>query len=37
VSWSADHRVVDGVTMAEFSNLWKSCLQEPSTMLLDLK
>jgi len=37
VSWSADHRVVDGVTMAEFSNLWKSYLQEPSTMLLDLK
>ena len=37
VSWSADHRVIDGVTMAEFSNLWKSYLQDPSTMLLDMK
>lgn len=37
VSWSADHRVIDGVTMAEFSNLWKSYLANPSAMLLDMK
>ena len=37
VSWSADHRVIDGVTMAEFSNLWKSYLANPAAMLLDMK
>lgn len=37
VSWTADHRVIDGVTMAEFSNLWKSYLANPSAMLLELR
>ncbi|XP_038068337.1 lipoamide acyltransferase component of branched-chain alpha-keto acid dehydrogenase complex, mitochondrial-like isoform X2 [Patiria miniata] len=37
VSWSADHRVIDGATMARFSNIWKSYLEEPATMTLDLK
>ncbi|XP_072024001.1 lipoamide acyltransferase component of branched-chain alpha-keto acid dehydrogenase complex, mitochondrial-like [Amphiura filiformis] len=37
VSWSADHRVIDGATMARFSNLWKSYLETPATMILDLK
>jgi 2-oxoisovalerate dehydrogenase E2 component (dihydrolipoyl transacylase) len=36
-SWTADHRVVDGVTMAQFSNLWKSYLADPTAMLLDLR
>jgi len=36
-SWSADHRVVDGATMARFSNHWKSLLENPSAMLLDTK
>ncbi|XP_023342052.1 lipoamide acyltransferase component of branched-chain alpha-keto acid dehydrogenase complex, mitochondrial [Eurytemora carolleeae] len=37
VSWSADHRLLDGATVARFSNLWKSYLESPATLLLDLK
>ncbi|XP_073705559.1 lipoamide acyltransferase component of branched-chain alpha-keto acid dehydrogenase complex, mitochondrial-like [Garra rufa] len=37
VSWSADHRLIDGATMSRFSNLWRSYLENPSTMVLDLK
>jgi 2-oxoisovalerate dehydrogenase E2 component (dihydrolipoyl transacylase) len=37
VSWSCDHRVLDGVTIARFTELWKEYLENPATMLLDLK
>ncbi|KAG1678561.1 DBT [Nymphon striatum] len=37
VSWSADHRIIDGATMSRFSNIWKSYLENPETMLLDMK
>jgi 2-oxoisovalerate dehydrogenase E2 component (dihydrolipoyl transacylase) len=35
VSFSADHRVIDGVTMAGFCNLWKELLENPNLFLLD--
>nr|XP_033342957.1 lipoamide acyltransferase component of branched-chain alpha-keto acid dehydrogenase complex, mitochondrial isoform X1 [Megalopta genalis]XP_033342958.1 lipoamide acyltransferase component of branched-chain alpha-keto acid dehydrogenase complex, mitochondrial isoform X1 [Megalopta genalis] len=34
VSWAADHRVVDGVTMARYSNLWKDYVENPSFLLI---
>lgn len=37
ISWSADHRVIDGATMANFSNQWKEYLEQPAKMLLNLK
>ncbi|XP_039748694.1 lipoamide acyltransferase component of branched-chain alpha-keto acid dehydrogenase complex, mitochondrial isoform X2 [Pararge aegeria] len=36
VSWSADHRVIDGVTMARFSNQLKEYLEDPQKLILDL-
>lgn len=37
ISWSADHRVIDGATMARFSNSVKKFVENPSVLLLDLK
>jgi 2-oxoisovalerate dehydrogenase E2 component (dihydrolipoyl transacylase) len=37
MSWSGDHRVVDGATMARFSNLWKDYLESPSTFILHMR
>ncbi len=36
VSWSGDHRVIDGGTIARFCNLWKSFLEKPSHMLVHM-
>lgn len=37
VSWSADHRAIDGATIANFSNLMKRYLEFPNTMVADMK
>ena len=37
VSWSGDHRIIDGATMVRFNNLWKSYLEQPMTMLSNLR
>jgi len=34
VSWSADHRVIDGATIARFSNRFKALVENPIDMLL---
>ncbi|MEO2279482.1 dihydrolipoyllysine-residue acetyltransferase [Pseudoalteromonas pernae] len=34
VSWSGDHRVIDGGTIARFNNLWKDYLEQPTKMLM---
>ena len=36
VSWSGDHRIIDGGTIARFNNLWKSLLENPSNMLMHM-
>uniref|UniRef100_A0A183CXG2 2-oxoacid_dh domain-containing protein n=1 Tax=Gongylonema pulchrum TaxID=637853 RepID=A0A183CXG2_9BILA len=36
-SWAADHRIIDGATIARFSSLVKRYLENPSTMVADLK
>eukprot|EP00127_Corallochytrium_limacisporum_P006942 Clim_evm28s238 gene=Clim_evmTU28s238 len=37
VSWSADHRVVDGATIANFTKQFQGYIEEPMAMVLDMK
>jgi len=37
VAWSADHRLIDGATVARFSNRWKQYIEQPEEMILFLK
>jgi 2-oxoisovalerate dehydrogenase E2 component (dihydrolipoyl transacylase) len=36
VSWSADHRVVDGATMARMATVVQEYLERPETMIVDM-
>ncbi|KAJ2706854.1 hypothetical protein FB645_001302 [Coemansia sp. IMI 203386] len=36
-SWAADHRVVDGATMARFATLFKTLLEQPELMLARMR
>jgi len=36
VSWSGDHRIIDGGSIARFCNLWKSFLETPSKMIIQM-
>lgn len=36
-SWSGDHRVLDGVTMAKMVDLWKTYIEKPEKMMIHLK
>lgn len=37
VSWSGDHRIIDGATMVRFNNLWKSYLENPMRLLAEMR
>jgi 2-oxoisovalerate dehydrogenase E2 component (dihydrolipoyl transacylase) len=37
VSWAGDHRMIDGATLARFSNRCKEFLQDPVRMLVSMK
>jgi len=37
VSWAADHRVLDGALVASMSNRWKSLIEQPQAMMVDMR
>jgi len=37
VSWAADHRVVDGATVARFHQSWKEYMEDPIRLLMELR
>jgi 2-oxoisovalerate dehydrogenase E2 component (dihydrolipoyl transacylase) len=36
VSWSGDHRIIDGGTIARFNKLWQQYLEDPTSMLVNM-
>ncbi len=36
VSWSGDHRIIDGGTIARFNNLWTKYLENPTSMIMEM-
>eukprot|EP00545_Synedropsis_sp_CCMP1620_P000380 CAMPEP_0119005316 /NCGR_PEP_ID=MMETSP1176-20130426/1645_1 /TAXON_ID=265551 /ORGANISM="Synedropsis recta cf, Strain CCMP1620" /LENGTH=554 /DNA_ID=CAMNT_0006957105 /DNA_START=139 /DNA_END=1803 /DNA_ORIENTATION=- len=37
ISWGGDHRVIDGATLARFSNRWKDLMENPMSMVFCMK
>lgn len=37
VSLGADHRVIDGATLANFGTHWKTLVEDPGRLLLELR
>ncbi|KAL2653774.1 hypothetical protein R1flu_021902 [Riccia fluitans] len=37
VTWGADHRIIDGATVARFCNEWKGLIEQPGHLLLNIK
>ncbi|KAI8140311.1 2-oxoacid dehydrogenases acyltransferase-domain-containing protein [Fennellomyces sp. T-0311] len=37
VSWSADHRIIDGATIARFGNYWKNLIENPVLLSSELR
>ncbi|EKE84220.1 dihydrolipoyllysine-residue acetyltransferase [Idiomarina xiamenensis] len=36
VSWSGDHRIIDGGTIARFNKRWQEFLEDPTSMLVEM-
>ncbi|CEP15445.1 hypothetical protein [Parasitella parasitica] len=37
VSWSADHRIIDGATIARFGNHWKNLIENPALLASEMR
>ncbi|KAI8336272.1 2-oxoacid dehydrogenases acyltransferase-domain-containing protein [Chlamydoabsidia padenii] len=37
ISWSADHRIIDGATVARFGNSWKTLIENPALLTSELR
>jgi 2-oxoisovalerate dehydrogenase E2 component (dihydrolipoyl transacylase) len=37
VTWAADHRVIDGASMARFSNVFKRFIEAPEAMIAEMR
>jgi 2-oxoisovalerate dehydrogenase E2 component (dihydrolipoyl transacylase) len=37
MSWTGDHRIIDGATAARFHSLFKSYIEQPNRIILDTR